>query len=71
VDAESLYRLLEEEFIPCYYDRNDQGLPHPWIEMMKASMKTIPPYCNTHRMVEEYIKKVYLQLVNTPEPVAV
>jgi glucan phosphorylase len=71
VDAESLYRLLEEEIIPCYYDRNDQGLPDRWIGMMKASMKTIPPYFNTHRMVEEYIKQVYLEPVNTPEPVAV
>jgi glucan phosphorylase len=38
--------------------------------MMKASIKTIAPYFNTHRMVEEYIKKVYLQPVNTPEPIA-
>ena len=71
VDAESLYRLLEEEIIPCYYDRNDQGLPDRWIGMMKASIKTIAPFFNTHRMVEEYVKKVYLEPVNTPEPVAV
>jgi starch phosphorylase len=61
---------LEEEIIPCYYDRNEQGLPDRWIGMMKASIKTIAPYFNTHRMVEEYIKKVYLQPVNTPEPIA-
>lgn len=71
LDADSLYRLLEEEIIPCYYERDEEGLPRRWIEMMKASIKTIAPYFNTNRMVAEYVQKVYLQLENAPEPVAV
>lgn len=71
LDAESIYRLLEEEIIPCYYDRDEEGLPRCWIAMMKASIKTVAPYFNTHRMVKEYVQKVYLQLAETPEPVAV
>ena len=27
-EAQSLYRLLEEEVIPCFYDRNEEGRPH-------------------------------------------
>ncbi len=71
LDAERLYQLLEEEIIPCYYDKDDEGLPRRWIAMMKASLKTIAPYFNTNRMVAEYVHKVYLQPVNAPEPVAV
>jgi starch phosphorylase len=71
LDAERLYQLLEEEIIPCYYDKDDEGLPRRWIAMMKASLKTIAPYFNTNRMVAEYVHKVYLQPVNAPEPVVV
>ncbi len=71
LDAESLYRLLEEEIVPCYYDKDDEGLPHRWIGMMRASLKTIAPYFNTNRMVAEYVQKVYLQPVKAAEPVAV
>lgn len=70
-DAESLYRLLEEEIIPCYYERDAEGLPRRWIAMMKASIKTVAPHYNTHRMVAEYVKTVYLQPTKTPKPVAV
>lgn len=62
-DAEALYKLLEDEIIPCYYERDEEGLPHRWIEMMKASIKTIAPYFNTDRMVAEYVQKVYLKQV--------
>lgn len=71
LDAELLYQLLEEEIVPCYYDKDDEGLPHRWIGMMRASLKTIAPYFNTNRMVAEYVQKVYLQPVKAAEPVAV
>ncbi len=68
LDAESLYQLLEKEIIPCYYDRDEEGLPHRWIAMMKASIKTVVPFFNSDRMVKEYVQKVYLQPVKAPEP---
>ncbi len=71
LEAESLYRLLEQEIVPCYHDRDPEGLPHRWIGMMKASIKTVAPHFNTSRMVKEYVQKVYLQPANAPEPMAV
>jgi len=71
LDAESLYQLLEKEIIPCYYDRDEAGLPHRWIAMMKASIKTVAPFFNSDRMVKEYVQKVYLQPVKAPEPMTV
>lgn len=59
IDSESLYQLLETEIVPLYYDRDAKGLPTRWIQMMKASIKTNAPVFNTHRMVKEYLEKVY------------
>jgi len=59
IDATSLYRLLEEEIVPLYYDQDEQGIPHAWVRMMKASMKSNIPAFNTHRMIADYVTKVY------------
>lgn len=60
IDAESLYRLLEEEIVPLYYDIDpNTGLSHGWIKMMKGSIKTNAPLFNTDRMVADYVLKVY------------
>jgi len=59
IDSESLYKLLEEEIVPLYYDRDAQGIPHGWVAMMKASIKTNAPLFNTDRMIADYVTKVY------------
>jgi starch phosphorylase len=59
IDAESLYRLLEEEIVPLYYDRDASGLARGWIAKMKASIMTNAPKFNTDRMIAEYVAKVY------------
>jgi glycogen phosphorylase len=58
-DAESLYRVLEEEVVPLYYDTNNEGLPEQWIAMMKRAIQTLAPQYNSDRMVEEYGRKIY------------
>jgi len=59
-DAESLYRVLEEEVVPRYYERDAQGIPRRWVAMMKRSLETLVPAFNSDRMVEEYARKIYL-----------
>lgn len=59
IDAQSLYRLLEEEIVPLYYDRDANGIPHGWVKRMKGSIKTNAPRFNTDRMIAEYVAKVY------------
>ena len=59
IDSESLYRLLEEEITPLYYDRDESGIPHGWIKMMKASIKSNSLAFNTHRMIADYVTHVY------------
>jgi starch phosphorylase len=57
-DAESLYRVLEQEVVPLYYNR-EQGLPRQWIAMMKSAIRTLAPQFNSNRMVEEYARRIY------------
>ena len=59
-DAESLYRVLSEEVVPCYYDRNEQGLAADWIRRMKLSIARLTPRFSTSRMVREYTERYYL-----------
>ena len=62
VESVDLYKTLEEEVIPLYYDRDGEGLPRVWIQMMKESIKSIMPIFNTDRMLKEYIEKLYYPL---------
>jgi glycogen phosphorylase len=57
-DAESLYRVLEQEVVQLYYNR-EQGLPRQWIAMMRRAIQTLAPQFNSNRMVEEYARKIY------------
>ena len=58
-DAESLYRVLEQQVAPLYYERDSNGLPRKWISMMKRSIATLVPEFNSDRMVEEYARRIY------------
>jgi starch phosphorylase len=60
LDSENLYRALEEEVIPCFYDRDESGIPRAWIGRIRRAMATLVPVFNTWRMVREYAQKYYL-----------
>ena len=59
LDAESLYRLLEREVVPSYYDRDEGGLSQGWIERMKAVIATCTWAFNSDRMVRDYFEQAY------------
>ena len=58
-DAASLYRLLEEEVVPTYYDRDANGVPHRWLAVVKESIRTVAPRFSARRMVKEYVDRMY------------
>jgi starch phosphorylase len=58
-EAESMYRMLTEEVVPRYYDRDDQGIPRAWVAMMKRSIQTLVPLFSSDRMVAEYAERIY------------
>jgi starch phosphorylase len=59
-DAESLYRLLEEQIIPLYYDRDQNGIPHGWVRMAKEALRSIVPRYSARRMLKEYTTRMYV-----------
>ncbi len=59
-DAESLYRVLETQVVPTYYERDERDIPRRWVAMMKRSIEILVPAFNSDRMVREYVNKIYL-----------
>jgi len=60
IESRAMLDLLESEIIPMYYDRKQDNLPREWVSRMKNNLKTVCSTFNTHRMVEEYMEKFYL-----------
>jgi len=62
-DGEELYRVLREEVIPLYYQRDRDGLPRGWIKRMKRAIRTLGWRFNADRMVMDYTLKCYVPAV--------
>jgi glycogen phosphorylase len=58
-DAEALYRLLEEEIVPAFYDRGADGVPMRWVATIKESIRSVAPRFCARRMVKEYVERMY------------
>ncbi len=59
-DAQDLYRILEEEIIPAYYERDAAGLPPRWLDVMRRAMSSALWNFSTTRMLHEYTELLYL-----------
>jgi starch phosphorylase len=59
-DAEALVKVLREEVIPLYYDRDSDGLPRRWIARMKRAIRTLGWRFSADRMVTDYVLKAYI-----------
>ncbi|MFZ3330074.1 MAG: alpha-glucan family phosphorylase, partial [Candidatus Acidiferrales bacterium] len=60
-DAEALYGLLEDKIIPLYYHRPDDEVPHDFVRVMKAAIKSVAPQFSSRRMLKEYVKQFYVK----------
>jgi len=58
-DADALYRLLEEEVVPAFYDRDENQVPRRWIATVKQAIITVAPRFSARRMVKEYTERMY------------
>jgi starch phosphorylase len=59
-DGEDLLRVLRDEVIPLYYQRDRDGLPRGWIQRMKRTIRTLGWRFNADRMVMDYTTKCYV-----------
>lgn len=65
-DADDFYRVLADEVAPLYYDRDDQGIPRGWVDMMRRSIATSIVRFSSHRMVAEYVAEAYVPSSRKP-----
>lgn len=59
LDAATIYGLLENEIIPLYYNKNENGYSEGWIKVIKNSIATIAPHYTMKRQLDDYYEKFY------------
>ena len=59
-EADALYRLLEREVIPEFYQRDQYGVPTAWVKRVRQSMARLTPRFSANRTVREYTQTYYI-----------
>ena len=62
LDAEMIYNTIEEQIVPLYYDRADDGVPHRWVNAVKKCVADIASNFTTNRMLIDYEERFYNKL---------
>ncbi len=62
LDAATIYQMLEDEIIPLFFDRNENGYSHGWIQYIKKSIYEIAPNYTMKRMLDDYFERFYNKL---------
>jgi starch phosphorylase len=60
LDAAALQRVLEDEAVQLFYDRDRDGLPTRWIARIRRSIRTLGWRFNADRMVMDYVRHCYV-----------
>jgi glycogen phosphorylase len=58
-DVATLHRLLDDEVLPAFYDRDEHDLPSRWLASMRASLRSLGPRFSASRMLAEYVGGPY------------
>jgi starch phosphorylase len=59
IEANALYDLIEHDVAPRFYDKDANGLPARWIEMLRHTLKSLGPKVLASRMVRDYVEQLY------------
>jgi starch phosphorylase len=59
LEAASLYHLIESEVAHFFYDRDGDGLPRHWIQMVRHALRSLGPQVLASRMVKQYVNELY------------
>ena len=62
LDAEMIYNTIEEQIVPLYYDRAEDGVPHRWVNAVKKCVADIASNFTTNRMLIDYEERFYNKL---------
>ncbi|WP_125774245.1 alpha-glucan family phosphorylase [Antribacter gilvus] len=59
LEAAALYDLVEAQVATRFYERNGEGVPLRWLEMVRHTLATLGPKVQATRMVTEYVQGLY------------
>ncbi len=59
LEAAALYDLIENEVAPRFYDRDEDGVPARWLEMVRHTLKSLGPKVLASRQVRDYVRELY------------
>jgi starch phosphorylase len=62
-DADHFYRLLEEEIVPLFYDRDADGIPRGWVDRMRNALRVAGAHFTARRMVIGYTEQYYIPAI--------
>jgi starch phosphorylase len=57
---ENLFRLLEQEIVPTFYDRIPGKVSLAWVHMMKSAMAVSIERFTTRQMLQSYVTRYYV-----------
>jgi starch phosphorylase len=60
-DARALYRTIEEQIVPMFYERDRAGVPERWTAVTKAAIATTLPRFCSRRAVKAFATAAYLK----------
>lgn len=58
-DGAALFDLLEQQVIPMFNERDADGVPQRWVEMVRRSLISNGPAFSADRMVLDYARRIY------------
>ncbi len=59
LDAETIYSIFEDQIIPLYFDKNEEGYSIGWVQSIKKSLTQIAPHFTMKRMLNDYYDRFY------------
>lgn len=60
IDTQAMFHVLENEVVPMFYDRGEDGIPHRWVAFQKHALRTLIWRFSARRMVIDYTLGRYL-----------
>ena len=58
-ECQAIYKLLQEEVIPQFYNKGPEGYSEEWLKKMRASILHVCKEFSTDRMLSDYMNKMY------------
>ena len=59
LEAQAFYELGEKQVRTRFYDRDANGVPQRWIDMVRHTLQTTGPKVLASRMVHDYVVQLY------------